>query len=411
MKRAFETLALLLIAAALAYPAKNSCFECHSSLPGPLQAPAMGMPDDIHNRFGFSCAACHGGDPAKDDPQQAMNRARGFIGKPARTAIPRLCAHCHSDAALMHKYNPKQRVDQYAQYVTSIHGKRIAAGDAAAATCIDCHGVHGIREVKSPLAPVHPLRLPQTCAACHASARHMAKYGISTTQFDDYRKSVHWEALEKRGDLSAPSCASCHGNHGATPPGVASVANVCGSCHVLLENLFNKSPHQPVFASMGVGGCAVCHGNHEIHKPSGAMLTGPNAVCAQCHDAASAGGRAATEMGGLIEKLRGAVEGSRVLLDEASKAGMEVSEALLRQSHADETLVKARVAVHAFQVDAVAKPAGEGLGIAAETHRAGSEALEEGGRRRMGLGVSLILIVMTMAGLWVAIRRLEKRPG
>ena len=60
----------------------------------------------------------------------------------------------------------------------------------------------------------------------------MAPYGIPTNQFEEYRSSVHWEALAKRGDLSAPSCASCHGNHGAKPPQVESVSAVCGTCHV-----------------------------------------------------------------------------------------------------------------------------------------------------------------------------------
>jgi hypothetical protein len=74
--------------------------------------------------------------------------------------------------------------------------------------------------VKDSRSPVHPLRLPETCARCHADSTHMAKYKLATNQFEDYRKSVHWEALAQRGDLSAPSCASCHGNHGAhAPPG------------------------------------------------------------------------------------------------------------------------------------------------------------------------------------------------
>ncbi len=142
----------------------------------------------------------------------------------------------------MHRYAPQQRVDQYAQYQTSVHGKRIASGDTAAAVCMDCHGVHGILEVKSPLSPVYPLQLPETCARCHADPQHMAKYKIPTNQYSDYRKSVHWEAVEKRGDLSAPTCASCHGNHGAAPPGVNSVAAVCGTCHVMMEELYDKSP-------------------------------------------------------------------------------------------------------------------------------------------------------------------------
>jgi len=69
--------------------------------------------------------------------------------------------------------------------------------------------------------------------------------------------------------------------------------------------------------------------------------------------------------------------------------------------------VKARVAVHAFRVEAVAQPVGEGLKVAAETRRAGEQALRDRDKRRMGLGLSLITILITLAGLWMAIRSLE----
>ena len=411
MKRALRNWALLAVSALAASAAKDSCVECHSALEDALKAPAAAFPNDVHGRFGFSCANCHGGDRNSDDPAAAMSRARGFTGKPARLAVPKLCARCHSDAAFMHKYKPQERVDQYAQYLTSTHGKRIATGDTAAAVCIDCHGAHGIREVKDALSPVHPLRLPETCSRCHSDAKHMAKYKIPTDQFAEYRKSVHWEALEKRGDLSAPSCASCHGNHGATPPGVGSVADVCGTCHVMMENLYNKSPHKAAFAAMNLGGCVVCHSNHRVLKPSIKTLAGPESVCSQCHDATSKGGVAAAEMGGMILKLGAAVERSDAILTQAASSGMEVSEATLRENDARESMVKARVAVHAFNPAAVEKPVSEGLKIAAGTYLAGQQALEERQRRRLGLGVSLVTIALTLAGLWLAVKRLEKPEG
>ena len=144
--------------------AKDSCVECHAALEDNLQAPAVAFPTDIHQHRGFSCVDCHGGDPNQDDPEASMSRAHGFVGKIKRVDVPKLCARCHSDANLIHKYKPQQRIDQYALYQTSVHGKRIAAGDTAAANCVDCHSVHDIREVKDPRSPVYPLRLPETCA-------------------------------------------------------------------------------------------------------------------------------------------------------------------------------------------------------------------------------------------------------
>jgi predicted CXXCH cytochrome family protein len=391
--------------------AKDSCVECHSAMDGELKAPAAAFPNDIHSRHGFSCADCHGGDRNADDPEASMSKAKGFKGRIARTAVPALCARCHSDANLMHRFKPQQRVDQLAQYLTSVHGKRLAAGDTAVANCVDCHSVHNIREVKDPLSPVHPLRLPETCARCHADAAHMAPYKIPTDQFQQYRTSVHWEALSKRGDLSAPNCASCHGNHGATPPQVSSIAEVCGTCHVLFEEMYNKSPHQPVFASMDSGGCTVCHSNHGIREPGIQMLAGGQSVCAQCHDATSAGGAAAAQMAGMLTNLDRALDQSDTVLNRARESGMEVSEAMLRQMEGREALVKARVAMHEFQVPALAKPVKDGMAIAAETRRAGEKALQERDRRRIGLALSLITILVTIAGLWMSIRSLESRAA
>jgi len=178
-----------------------------------------------------------------------------------------------------------------------------------------------------------------------------------------------------------------------------------------MEDLYAKSPHQPVFTRMGIGGCVVCHSNHAVLKTSSQMLSGPDAVCSQCHDATSAGGLAATRMASLNRNLEAALERSDAILRQASSAGMEVSQALLQQNDAREALVKARVAVHAFEVGAVQKPVSEGLRIAAETYRAGEAALQERQRRRVGLGFSLVTILITLAGLWLAIRRLERPPS
>jgi len=401
--------ALLLILSAGLW-AQDTCIECHAALDNSPGAPATLYPDDVHADRGFGCADCHGGDNSESDPGLSMSPARGFRASIARTMVPQLCARCHGNASLMHKYDPSERVDQFAQYQTSTHGQRLAAGDTAVATCIDCHSVHDIREVKDGLSPVHPLRLPDTCASCHADAEHMADYDLATTQFAEYQESVHWVAVAERGDLSAPSCATCHGNHGATPPQVDSVAAVCGTCHVLQENLYNDSPHQPVFELMGLAGCMTCHGNHRIVHPTTGLLAGEQAVCTQCHEPDSAGGQVAQQMGELIVGLSAQLDEADQLLERARLAGMEVSEALLRQREGREDLVLARVAVHSFSVEAVEEPVVEGHAIAEESLSAGMAALAERNVRRWGLGLSLIAILITMAGLWLAIRWFERKP-
>jgi predicted CXXCH cytochrome family protein len=162
---------------------------------------------------------------------------------------------------------------------------------------------------------------------------------------------------------------------------------------------------------MGMGGCDVCHSNHAVLKPSEQMLAGPEAVCSQCHDGDSVGGKASVEMAEKIHSLESTLQRSDEILAVARRSGMEVSEALLRQQEAKESLVKARVAVHAFQVSQIALPVNEGLKISAETYQAGADALKERRFRRVGLAFSLLTILVTMGGLWLTIRSIEAKPS
>src|SRR6266542_3714522 len=190
-----------------------------------------------------SCNECHGGDPNADAKEAAKDPRKGYLGRPKTLDIPAYCGKCHSDANLMKRFNPSLRVDQEREYYTSVHGKLLKSGETRVATCISCHSVHGIRAITDPLSSVYPSNVAETCSKCHASADYMRGFKIPSDQFDNYKKSVHAKALYDKQDLSAPTCNDCHGNHGATPPGIASVANVCGQCHARQAELFQTSPH------------------------------------------------------------------------------------------------------------------------------------------------------------------------
>lgn len=385
---------------------------CHQALDGELGRPVQLFDRDIHKKNGFSCVDCHGGDPSSDDITVSMSPARGFVGKIDRLAVPSRCARCHSDANLIHRFKPQQRVDQLAQYQTSVHGQRLAKGDKQVATCVDCHSVHNIRDVKDAEAPIHPLRLPETCARCHADPSHMQGYGIPTDQFEKYRRSVHWQALAQRGDLSAPNCATCHGNHGAAPPGVSSVVHVCGSCHVVFENLFAASPHKKAFDGMGLAGCTVCHGSHEVTQPTIALVgTQPDAVCVKCHAEGDPGYQAAGTMRSRLEELTASLARSDSILKKAESSGMEVSEARLELGAANENLIKAKVDLHSFNPSMVDAAVKKGLELGQSSYRAGQKALQERDFRRKGLALALVTIAVTLAGLWMAVRKVDGTAG
>lgn len=394
-------------------PGAESCVACHlESGDERLMAPVKAFAKDIHAAKGFGCTACHGGDP-KETGMEAMDPAKGYVGKPERRDIIQVCGRCHSDARFMKQYNPALRVDQVAEYLSSVHGRRLReSGDAKVAVCTSCHPAHSITPPSDPQSSVHPLRVAETCGRCHADPKHMAGYKIPTDQVEKYKRSVHWATMSQKGDLSAPTCNDCHGNHGAAPPGVSWVGNVCGQCHAVMAEFFAKSPHAKAFTQMGLPGCVACHENHEIKPARDAMLgMADGAVCTGCHAADDKGGTAAIRMRTLIDGLAGEQERAQAVLAQAEHAGMEVSQAQFDLNGAKDALVKARAAIHAFAPAAVQKETEAGMAVASRAHARGIRALEELRFRRLGLAVSVVIIAALIAGLALKIRELDRRAG
>jgi predicted CXXCH cytochrome family protein len=237
----------------------------------------------------------------------------------------------------------------------------------------------------------------------------MKPYGIPTDQFANYKTSVHYQAMMVNGDLSAPTCTTCHGNHGATPPGVDKVQNVCANCHVFQAQMYDKSTHFKAFQSLGLPGCVVCHSNHAIHLPSDAMLgTGPQGVCMRCHQPGDQCDQARVKIQSGLMQLDGAIKQADIGLSVAEASGMDVSEARLAQTQARDELIKARVTIHTYQEALVDQDVQAGLKIAAKDQQAGKDAMVERNQRRIGLGICFLAIGIMLAGLWLYIRKLER---
>jgi cytochrome b6 len=318
---------LLLVLAAnanAAPPPKTSCIGCHvqsEMFDATAKAKLAHFSDDVHTSLGLSCHDCHGGNPdpkLADDPgtMDPNYKPNPFVGKPKRTDIPAFCGKCHSSAAFMKRFNPSARIDIVDEYRTSKHGQQLAKGDENVATCTDCHGVHGILRKNNPKATVYPTHVAETCSHCHSDAKRMAAYKddygrpLPVDQYARWKRSVHANAMFAKGDLTAPTCNDCHGNHGATPPGLESVSFVCGTCHAREAELFRKSPkhegwlrHNEFLASGAscadchtdgrsqvtfvkrFNECVVCHENHGVMRPTVALLDHlPDTPCAFCHE-------------------------------------------------------------------------------------------------------------------------------
>ena len=365
----------------------------------PIESAQQAFRDDVHATAGLTCASCH---------QRAPSAETAI----ARTAVAPLCAKCHSDAAYMRGFDPQVRVDQYAQYLTSTHGKRMASGETRTATCTDCHGAHGVRKVGDARSPVAPIRVAETCAKCHADPVRMAAFNRDPSTFNDWSQSVHAAALLKRGDTSAPTCSTCHGSHGATPPGVAQVTNVCGQCHVREAELFRASPKKAVFDQIGEAECLACHSNHRIEHPTDAWvgLKDP-AACATCHDATTKGADTIVTFRTDLDELTAAIDGGAAVLRRAERAGMLVDDGRAALREAREHQIHARVLVHTFAVKPFQDMAGQGVRAARESDAVGERALHDLQIRRRGLLVATIVILGFLVTLGLKIRRLREDAG
>ncbi len=386
----------------------DQCLQCHAQLDPPLGVTRDEYAASIHAQKGLTCTSCHGGDASSDDMDQSMGKAAGFKGHIERAQIPALCSKCHSDAAYMRGYNPSLRTDQFSQYQTSVHGKLLAKGDTRVAVCTDCHTAHNIRPPNDPRSSVYPVNVARTCANCHANRDHMKGYNIPTDQFALYSTSVHHDALVVNGDLSAPTCSTCHGSHGAAPPGVASVERVCSTCHVFQQQLFDSGPHKDGFDALGLSGCITCHTNHGIQHPTDAMIgTGKGAVCMQCHSSGEPAYDAAAAMHDGLQHLDQEIARSDEILTRAETSGVEVGGAKLALSEAQDDLTKARVTIHSVRAEAVNQNIQAGLQVTKKAYQAGLDALAELKYRREGLAVSLAAIVLVLIGLALLIRKVD----
>jgi predicted CXXCH cytochrome family protein len=350
------------------------------------------------------CTTCH--------------RAHGIVRvkNPASPVYPlnviKTCAACHGNAAYMRSFNPSLPVDQLEKYRTSVHGMRNAKGDAKTAECASCHGSHDIRSAKDPKSRVYAENVPATCGRCHADADYMKPYKIPTDQLTKFTASVHGVALLQKHDRGAPACNSCHGNHGAAPPGVESISKVCGTCHALNAELFASSPHKKAYDERRLPECETCHGNHDIVAATDKLLgVSDSAVCTRCHSEQKnvKGYVVARTMRQLIDSLESEEHRAASLVDDAEQKGMDVSEPKFRLRDVHQARLQSRTQVHAFNEEKFRATVGPGIAAAGTIALEATDAVREYYFRRVGLGISTIIITILAVSVYLYVRRLERR--
>ena len=389
---------------------KDVCVSCHQGLEGKLADPVKGWNQSVHREVGVTCKDCHGGNASV--AKLAMNKAMGFWGTPKAQEIPTLCAKCHADIKKMRPYN--LRTDQYAEYQASIHGQKLARGDSRVATCSSCHQSHEVRRKKDPLSSVHHTRVPETCAKCHSDTKLMGPYKIPTDQFAQYQTSYHGRILlgkiPGKDPALAPNCATCHGIHGATPPGVKEVAAVCSNCHTTIGRYFREGPHERAVRETGMPKCITCHGNHSIPTASLDSLTGSEpGHCGSCHDPQSPPYAQAQKMKKLLEGVQSALQANRKGIEGLKAKHLEVSQLETKLAEAAGKLTQAKPMTHGLQVSKIEDLSGQALKVIESNQKAIAQfekALEE--RKKTGM-ILISLIGLVIVFLYLKNESLKKR--
>jgi len=330
---------LVLFAAGVAARAADiSCLKCHEKEKA-LFAPSA------HAQAGLTCVDCHGGNAKDTEP--TAHATEDFKKPDNKKAIAEMCAHCHGDVRRMNPYGLP--TDQLERYKTSKHGEQLFEhNDQKVATCTDCHGAHDILKVRSPQARTYPANIPQTCGRCHSDAKLMAEYKLPSDVVDKYKTSYHAHLLLEKGDLSAPTCVTCHGYHGATPPGTKQVGEVCGKCHVRQAELFPKSPHAEAAEAGLFNECIACHGNHAIQKASVDLYS---QACVRCHAKDAKPLALRDQLVGLLRKTSDEYERAQSRVQDATLHGLATEDEQLLLQEARTQLTQLEVLQHTLSPD------------------------------------------------------------
>lgn len=264
------------------------CATCHADVVRDYKLSAHAAARKGGDTQGATCQSCHG-------PTHKILPLTEPLSPVAKKNLPDTCGSCHANPDFLARHNIPFAHPVEA-YRLSVHGRALAAGNTAAASCSDCHSNHALFEARDSRSKINHWNVPQTCGACH---QEIAKA---------YLESVHGQAVQ-HGVPDAPVCTDCHGEHTILAPeeprslvNPARVSKItCSRCHSderLAQRYNLPADRVPAYedsyhglamraGSQTVANCASCHGVHNILPSSDTRSTVNRAnlarTCGQCH--------------------------------------------------------------------------------------------------------------------------------
>jgi len=380
----------------------SNCINCHKKEYSSWQ-------ESAHFSSNIDCILCHNGNPKEEDKDKAhLNLKSKFTKK----EVVLLCGKCHEDKNFISKFNPNLKTDQLSSYKTSKHGISLfEKDDKNVATCIDCHNFHNVLKVSNPLSPVYPLKIVDTCAKCHSNKELMAKYNISGKEVEDYKKSVHYDLLVNKNDLSAPTCKDCHGSHGAIPPGISSIRFVCGNCHIQNQEMFEGSPHKKPWEENNFKYCEECHSNHFIKKTSDDLLNTENGLCLNCHTKEDKGGQLMVHFFSELKRMENFLNENNLKAKKTEDGGIFMEDTFINLQEAKARLTRGRTEVHTFSKEKFDGVLKEGFDILEKEKKEIDNAFQEISSRRKGLAIFSIFAFLLAILILLKIREIERKKN
>ncbi len=176
--------------------------------------------------------------------------------------------------------------------------------------------------------------------------------------------------------------------------------------------LFEQSPHKKAFDENNYPECESCHGNHHIIRTTDKLIGNqPESVCVSCHKESdnNKGYFIAGRMKSLLDSLTVMDNYAKIKLEEATQKGMDVQDAVYSLKDIRQIILQSRTNIHTFNLEKFEEFIGQGYDIANKAKIAGQEAVDDYYFRRIGLGISTIVVTILVIGLFIKLKKIEKR--
>lgn len=373
----------------------NRCLICHTT---EREGAVLG----VHAERGVVCVDCHGGDPRAGDAPLA-HRGNFRSGRD-KVATVQICGSCHSDPNRMRQYG--LQTAELAEFRTSRHGQLLLLHrDANAPTCTDCHNTHVVFPPDDARSSVYPTNIPGTCAHCHTDQALMAKYKISTTQFDEFKRSAHGVGLFEKQNFAAPTCVGCHGAHSALPPAVTEIANVCARCHQTVGQAFDRGPHGPAARRGKLKGCLGCHSNHGTERVA---IDSIAAECTRCHPGDTRIRAIGLQIQNGVQKATEDLKAAERAVAQLSIAGYRADDYRFRYQSALTYYEQIALVQHSLRLDDLDDLGRRVRSISVELTNAAEARSEERWEHRLWLAPVWFLGLSALVLGWFTLRSLKK---